>query len=175
MVAIAIGQLIAQSLGSITIPLFAPLGWISVLHILTTGMAAWSYAWSRPETPVDSQADGAVQALFAGTGASLAIAAGWSCILVQTLLPMNWAAVLLLAVPAILAIVSVAVRNRQSTSVLQVSASVAMTAHLILRAIMEQDCAASVFSFAPALQWSCLLYTSPSPRDLSTSRMPSSA
>jgi len=26
-----------------------------------------------------------------------------------------------------------------------------------------------------ALLWSCLLYTSPSPRDLSTSRMPSSA
>ena len=25
------------------------------------------------------------------------------------------------------------------------------------------------------LSWSCLLYTSPSPRDLSTSRMPSSA
>ena len=27
----------------------------------------------------------------------------------------------------------------------------------------------------PAWVWSCLLYTSPSPRDLSTSRMPSSA
>ena len=29
--------------------------------------------------------------------------------------------------------------------------------------------------FKNALNWSCLLYTSPSPRDLSTSRMPSSA
>ena len=29
--------------------------------------------------------------------------------------------------------------------------------------------------FDNALEWSCLLYTSPSPRDLSTSRMPSSA
>ena len=30
--------------------------------------------------------------------------------------------------------------------------------------------------FSPnILEWSCLLYTSPSPRDLSTSRMPSSA
>ena len=28
---------------------------------------------------------------------------------------------------------------------------------------------------ATALHWACLLYTSPSPRDLSTSRMPSSA
>ena len=28
---------------------------------------------------------------------------------------------------------------------------------------------------APDSQWGCLLYTSPSPRDLSTSRMPSSA
>ena len=28
---------------------------------------------------------------------------------------------------------------------------------------------------APQLDYSCLLYTSPSPRDLSTSRMPSSA
>ena len=28
---------------------------------------------------------------------------------------------------------------------------------------------------AAPIQWSCLLYTSPSPRDLSTSRMPSSA
>ena len=26
-----------------------------------------------------------------------------------------------------------------------------------------------------AIEWTCLLYTSPSPRDLSTSRMPSSA
>ena len=29
--------------------------------------------------------------------------------------------------------------------------------------------------FEETLGWSCLLYTSPSPRDLSTSRMPSSA
>ena len=36
-------------------------------------------------------------------------------------------------------------------------ASVAMTVHLVLRAIMEQDCAVSVFSFAPALQWSAVL------------------
>ena len=28
---------------------------------------------------------------------------------------------------------------------------------------------------SPTLSWNCLLYTSPSPRDLSTSRMPSSA
>ena len=161
LVAIAIGQLIAQSLGSITIPLFAPLGWISTLHVLTTGMAAWSYAWSRPETSFDSQSDG-VQALSAGTGVSLAIAAGWSCVFVQTLLPMNLAAVFLLAVPVILAIASVAVRNRQSTSVLQVSASVAMTVHLLLRAIIEKDCADSVFSFDPALQWSAVLATAAS-------------
>ena len=32
-----------------------------------------------------------------------------------------------------------------------------------------------LIAFAPDSQWSCLLYTSPSPRDLSTSRMPSSA
>ena len=30
-------------------------------------------------------------------------------------------------------------------------------------------------ALAGALKWICLLYTSPSPRDLSTSRMPSSA
>ena len=30
-------------------------------------------------------------------------------------------------------------------------------------------------AFGSALGWGCLLYTSPSPRDLSTSRMPSSA
>jgi len=29
--------------------------------------------------------------------------------------------------------------------------------------------------FVPSKWWDCLLYTSPSPRDLSTSRMPSSA
>ena len=33
----------------------------------------------------------------------------------------------------------------------------------------------SLASVVHALGWSCLLYTSPSPRDLSTSRMPSSA
>ena len=157
LVAIAIGQLIAQSLGSITIPLFAPLGWISVLHILTTGMAAWSYAWSRPETSVELQSDRAVQALAAGTGVALAIAAGWSCIFVQTLLPVNLAAVLLITVPVILAVASVAIRNRQSTSVLQISAGVAITVHLILRAIIEQNFAASVFSFDPGLQWSAIL------------------
>ena len=32
-----------------------------------------------------------------------------------------------------------------------------------------------MFSFTKALTSTCLLYTSPSPRDLSTSRMPSSA
>ena len=157
LVAIAIGQLIAQSLGSTTIPLFAPLGWISVLHVLTTGMAVWSYAWSRPETSIDLQSDRAVQVLAAGTGVSLAIAAGWSCIFVQTLLPMNLAAVLLFIVPVILAVASIAIRNRQSTFVLQTSASVAMTVHLILRAIIEQNFAASVFSFDPALQWSAIL------------------
>ena len=157
LVTIAIGQLTAQALGLVNVAIFAPLSWISVLHVLTTGMAAWSYAWSRPETPVDSQSDGAVQALSASTGASLVTAAGWSCIFVQTLLPINLAAVLLLAVPVILAVASIAVRNRQSTSVLQISAGVAMTVYLVLRAIMEQDCAASVFSFDPALQWSAIL------------------
>ena len=157
LVAIAIGQLAAQSLDLVNAAIFAPLSWISVLHVLTTGMAAWSYAWSRPETPIDSEPDGAVQALAAGTGTSLVVAAGWSCIFVQTLLPLNLAAVLLIAVPVILAIASVAVRNQQSTSVLQISASVAMTVHLLLRAIMEHGHAMSVFSFDPALQWSAVL------------------
>ena len=35
--------------------------------------------------------------------------------------------------------------------------------------------ASAVMIFALAWGWYCLLYTSPSPRDLSTSRMPSSA
>ena len=34
---------------------------------------------------------------------------------------------------------------------------------------------AGSYEEAPAEAWTCLLYTSPSPRDLSTSRMPSSA
>ena len=33
----------------------------------------------------------------------------------------------------------------------------------------------AALSFLPLSLWACLLYTSPSPRDLSTSRMPSSA
>ena len=42
----------------------------------------------------------------------------------------------------------------------------------------NQDINNHVFEIRPykwATGWSCLLYTSPSPRDLSTSRMPSSA
>ena len=40
---------------------------------------------------------------------------------------------------------------------------------------MEEACRSSFSRFAYQYRWSCLLYTSPSPRDLSTSRMPSSA
>ena len=39
----------------------------------------------------------------------------------------------------------------------------------------EEERRAHEVSHVPYRSWSCLLYTSPSPRDLSTSRMPSSA
>ena len=39
----------------------------------------------------------------------------------------------------------------------------------------EQERGITITSAATACMWDCLLYTSPSPRDLSTSRMPSSA
>ena len=41
--------------------------------------------------------------------------------------------------------------------------------------INENEVIPSLTSIFPAANWICLLYTSPSPRDLSTSRMPSSA
>ena len=47
-----------------------------------------------------------------------------------------------------------------------------------VRSILEnhkQSYNAKLWSQISELGWTCLLYTSPSPRDLSTSRMPSSA
>ena len=54
------------------------------------------------------------------------------------------------------------------------------TLHKFARSIVEKNHGITEWPFKPHFRiigqsWNCLLYTSPSPRDLSTSRMPSSA
>ncbi len=157
LVAVACGQLIFQMFDWENAILFSSLGWTSTLQILTAGLAALAYAWGRPETAEDSPLIRTSQILSVGAGAALVMAAGWSSIFVQTFIPLNQAAIALLAIPAAFAIAGAAFKNRQATSVLQSSAIVAMTVHLVFRVTVEQSNVSSIFSFDPSLQWSAIL------------------
>ena len=56
-----------------------------------------------------------------------------------------------------------------------VASSFGLILHPIIGAIPASICAIILALIVDRLFYNCLLYTSPSPRDLSTSRMPSSA
>ena len=68
-------------------------------------------------------------------------------------------------------------RSRQVLAMVPLSILCAVTAlqTLSTRGELVVDARVAGIVVAAVLSWNCLLYTSPSPRDLSTSRMPSSA
>ena len=155
---LATGQLVAQSIGLDALGIFSSLGWISTLQILTAGLAAWACAWNCQSDSGEPRHRSTTQHLLAATGAGLVVAAGWSVIFVQTFLTTSLAAALLVLIPVGLATLCIALKGKRSIAGLQTSTTVAMTAHLVIRSVIEFTFAASIFDgLHPSLQWSAFL------------------
>jgi len=76
----------------------------------------------------------------------------------QTFLTTSLAAALLVLIPVGLATLCIALKGKRSIAGLQTSTTVAMTAHLVIRSVIEFTFAASIFDgLHPSLQWSAFL------------------
>ena len=133
--ALAFSQLAAQALNLGDVVIFSSLSWISTIQILMTGLAACATGWNCQSVADGSKTENVLAHLLLGTGAALVVSAAWSAIFLLTM-PLQIAAGLVVLIPIGLATLSVVMKSPRSISVFQNLAAVAMTAHLVLRAVV---------------------------------------
>ena len=156
---LAAGQLLFQSLGGGSAPIFSRIGWVSTLQIFTAGLAACTYAWNCLNKNQDSKLNYVLGHASIAVGVSLIVGAAWSAAYVQSVMSIPLAAAVILIIPIGLAVLSLVVNRTRSMSIVQSSTVAAMTAYLAIRACAAIGWPASLMSDVlpdVSLRWSAM-------------------